>query len=90
MTIHLTHEQEQRIQAVIQSGAYRTVDDVVEAALNAVEQCGATHFDGTDEELEGLLVAGLNSPELEESEFWSSVDRATNAMLVEQKDIVHP
>jgi Arc/MetJ-type ribon-helix-helix transcriptional regulator len=38
MTIHLTPEQERRVQAVISRGAYESVDEVVEAALAAVEQ----------------------------------------------------
>jgi len=33
MTIHLTPEQERRVQAVINRGAYRSVEEVVEAAL---------------------------------------------------------
>jgi Arc/MetJ-type ribon-helix-helix transcriptional regulator len=36
MTIHLTPEQEQRVQAVISRGAYESVEQVVDAALVAV------------------------------------------------------
>ena len=83
MTIHLTQEQEQRIHAVIHSGAYGTIEDVVEAALTAVEQRAEPGFDGTEEELEGLLLSGMESEEIDEGAFWDSVDRTTNAMLVE-------
>jgi len=38
MTIRLTPEQERRIRAVLSRGAYESVDQVVEAALTAVEQ----------------------------------------------------
>jgi Arc/MetJ-type ribon-helix-helix transcriptional regulator len=38
MTIHLTPEQERRVQAVISRGAYESVEEVVDAALAAVEQ----------------------------------------------------
>ena len=38
MTIHLTPEQEERIRAVMQRGSYDSVDEVMEAALVAVEQ----------------------------------------------------
>src|SRR3981189_2550141 len=38
MTIHLMPEQERRIQAVLSRGAYESVEEVVEAALTAVEQ----------------------------------------------------
>jgi Arc/MetJ-type ribon-helix-helix transcriptional regulator len=37
MTIHLTPEQERRVQAVITRGAYESVEQVVDAALAAVE-----------------------------------------------------
>ena len=89
MTVHLTPEQEQRIEAIIHSGAYQSVEDVVEAALIAVEQRAARGFGGSEEELEGLLAAGEDSAELSEEEFWNSVDRKTNAMLAEQKPSPH-
>jgi Arc/MetJ-type ribon-helix-helix transcriptional regulator len=38
MTINLTPEQEQRIQAVIRRGTYESVEEVVEAALTYVKQ----------------------------------------------------
>ena len=41
MTINLTPEQERRIQDVIRRGAYGSVEEVVEAALTAVE-CAET------------------------------------------------
>jgi Arc/MetJ-type ribon-helix-helix transcriptional regulator len=85
MTIHLTPEQERRIQAVIGRGSYESVDQVVEAALVAVEQRSAPGFDGTEEELETLLTEGLASEELTESEFWDSVNMQTDAMLAEHQ-----
>jgi len=81
MTVRLTNEQEQRIQAIIHSGAYETVQDVVDAAIAAVEQRAVPGFDGTEAELEALLLAGMDSPEIPEGEFWSSVEHATDAML---------
>ena len=44
MTVHLTREQEQRVEAIIQSGAYQSVEDVVEAALTAVEHDALPSF----------------------------------------------
>jgi Arc/MetJ-type ribon-helix-helix transcriptional regulator len=90
MTVHLTTEQEQRIQAIIHRGAYETVQDVVDAAIAAVEQRAVPGFDGSEAELETLLLAGMESPELPEDEFWVSVDHATDAMLAEHKTRVHP
>jgi Arc/MetJ-type ribon-helix-helix transcriptional regulator len=89
MTIHLTPEQEQRIHTVIRRGAYESVDEVVEAALAAVEQGTRSGFDGTDEELEALLVDGLASKEITESEFWESVNSRTDAMLVQRQSGRH-
>jgi Arc/MetJ-type ribon-helix-helix transcriptional regulator len=83
--IHLSSEQERRVQAVIRRGAYRSVEEVVEAALAAAEQRTLPGFAGTREELDTLLAGGLASKELAENEFWTEVDRETNAMLSEHK-----
>ncbi len=85
MTIHLTPEQERRVQAVISRGAYESVAEVVEAALAAVEQRTVPGFAGTPEELDTLLAEGLAAKELTEDEFWGSVNKQTNAMLAERK-----
>jgi putative addiction module CopG family antidote len=85
MTILLTPEQEQRIQAVISRGAYGSIDEVVEAALFAVEQRTNPGFEGTDNELEALLLEGLDSGEVFEEEFWESVNKRTDAMLADRK-----
>jgi len=50
MTIHLTPEQERRIRAVLDRGAYKSVEEVVEAALTAVEQRTVPGFAGRPEE----------------------------------------
>ena len=85
MTIHLTPEQERRIQAVLSRGAYQSVEEVVEAALTAVEQRTVPGFAGTPEELDNLLAEGLASKQLTEDEFWSSVSKQTDALLAEHK-----
>ena len=85
MTIHLTPEQERRIQAVLSRGAYKSVEEVVEAALTAVEQRAVPGFAGTPEELDTLLAEGLASKHLMEDEFWSSVTKQTDALLAEHK-----
>ena len=81
MTIHLTPEQEQRLHEVIDRGAYDSVDEVVEAALAAVEMRAISNFEGTEQELERLLAEGSGSKELTEQEFWESVTARTDAML---------
>ena len=85
MTIHLTPEQERRIRAVLSRGAYESVDQVVEAALTAVEQRTVPGFAGTPEELDTLLAEGLASKELTEDEVLSSVSKQTDALPAEHK-----
>jgi hypothetical protein len=81
MPIQLTPEQEQRLQAVVSAGAFSSTEEALNAALTVVERASANDFDGTQEELEGLLMEGLGSRELSEGEFWHSIDSQTNAML---------
>jgi Arc/MetJ-type ribon-helix-helix transcriptional regulator len=85
MMINLTPEQERRIQEMIRRGAYDSVEQIVDAALVAVEQATIPGFEGAQQELEALLAEGLASKMLSEEEFWSSVNRRTNALLAEHK-----
>ncbi|HKN75515.1 MAG TPA: hypothetical protein VJW94_10095 [Candidatus Acidoferrum sp.] len=85
MTIHLTPEQERRLQAVIRRGGYGSLEEVVEAALTAVEQGTVPGFAGTQQELDTLLAEGLASEELGEDEFWGPVNRQTDTILAEHK-----
>jgi hypothetical protein len=62
-----------------------SVEEVVEAALTAVEQRTVPGFAGTPEELDTLLAEGLASKQLTEDEFWSSISKRTNALLAEHK-----
>ena len=64
MTINLTPEQERRLQAAMSRGAYESVEEVVDAALAAVEQSTLPGFAGTPDELDALLAEGLASKEL--------------------------
>jgi Arc/MetJ-type ribon-helix-helix transcriptional regulator len=85
MSIHLTPEQEQRIQAVLRAGAYDSVEEVLEAAVAAVEQRAVPGFQGTAHELDSLLAEGLSSPQLSDDEFWNSVQAQTDSMLSDHK-----
>ena len=85
MAIQLTPEQERRVHDVMSRGAYASAEEVVDAALAAVEQRTVPGFAGTPEELDALLAEGLASKELVEDEFWGSVNAQTNALLVEHK-----
>jgi hypothetical protein len=72
---------EQRLPAVVNGGVYGSVEEVVEAALTAVEQNAATDFAGTPEELEALLLEGLVSKELTEDEFWEFGERGNKFIV---------
>ena len=85
MSMQLTPEQERRILAVVNAGAYPSAEDALNAAVAAVETAAAPDFDGTQQELEGLLMEGLASGELSEEEFWDSVDRETNTVHAAHK-----
>ena len=85
MTINLTPEQEIRLQALLSRGAYQSVEEVVEAALTAVEQRTLPGFVGTPDELDALLAEGLGAGELAEKEFWNSVNQQTDALLTRYK-----
>ncbi len=83
MTIDLTPEQEQRLEAVMRRGAYESVADVLEAALAAVEQRTLPGFAGTQEQLDALLLEGMASAELSETEFWNVVDNEATVTLTQ-------
>ena len=81
MATQLTSDQEQRIQAIVNAGAYASVEEALDAAVAAIETAATIDFEGTQEELDALLMEGLASPELSEEEFWDSVDAETNRLL---------
>ena len=85
MDIHLTPEQERRIRSVIDRGAYDSVEQVVDAALTAIEERTVPGFDGTPEELDALLAEGFASGEMSETEFWTSLKKQTSEMMEEYK-----
>jgi len=85
MPMQLTPEQEHRLQAIVNAGAYSSVGDALTAALIAVETAAHPRFEGRAGELDELLAEGISSGELTEAEFWTSVDRETDAMLAAYK-----
>ena len=85
MIIHLTPEQEQRVQAVLSRGVYESVEEVVDAALAAVEQRTVPGFAGTPDELDAMLAEGLASKAIPEAEFWNSVSRQADTLLAKHK-----
>lgn len=74
--MQLTQEQENRLQAVVRSGAYPSAAEALDAALDSVEVASSPDFEGEAEELDALLQKGLASPVLSEQEFWLSFARS--------------
>ena len=87
MSIQLTPDQERRVQSFVDSGLYTSAQDVVDAALAVVEQWAAHGFEGSQEELEKLLLDGLNSGEPIEADesFWNRLRAETDGMVAQQQ-----
>jgi putative addiction module CopG family antidote len=87
MSIQLTPEQERRVQAVVQAGAYPSAEEALDAAVAAMESVVTPGFEGTQEELEELLAEGLHSGEPVEADeaFWNRLRAKTDRMLAEHQ-----
>ena len=85
MSLHLTPEQEQRIQTVVSAGAYRSAEEALDAAVAAVEIAAAPDFEGSQEELEALLLEGLSSgdPVDADENFWNKLKVETDTIAAE-------
>jgi Arc/MetJ-type ribon-helix-helix transcriptional regulator len=88
MAIQLTPEQEQRIQAVVDTGAYHSAEEALNAALAVVETAASPAFDGTQEEFDTLLQEGLTSGEpIEANAFWNRLRAETERMAAEHQTL---
>jgi Arc/MetJ-type ribon-helix-helix transcriptional regulator len=93
MAMQLTSEQEQRIQAIVNAGAYASVEEALDAAVSAIETAATIDFEGTQEELDALLMEGLNSGQPIEADevFWERLTEETDRMISEhQSRMPHP
>jgi Arc/MetJ-type ribon-helix-helix transcriptional regulator len=52
MAIQLTPQQEERIRAIVNAGAYPSAEEALDAAVAAVEIAAAPGFEGPQEELD--------------------------------------
>ena len=82
MSLQLTPEQEQRIRTVVNAGAYGSAEEALDAAVAAVEIAAAHNFEGSQAELEELLMAGLNSgePVPADEAYWNRLRAETDTM----------
>jgi len=89
MPLQLTPEQEQRIKTVVLAGAYVSAEEALEAAVAAVELAAAPGFDGSQEELEGLLLDGISSGEPVEADeaFWNRLRVKTGKIAATHQEL---
>ena len=86
MSIHLTQEQEQRLQAVVTAGAYPSTEAALNAALSVVERTAGHGFEGSEDELNALLLEGLDAGEPTDAvDVWQRVTAQTDQMLAEHE-----
>jgi hypothetical protein len=80
MALQLTSEQEERIRSVVKTRAYLSAEEALDAAVAAVGVAAAPGFEGTMDELEELLLEGLNSgePVLADENFWNRLRTKTD------------
>jgi hypothetical protein len=66
----------------VNAGAYPSAEEALDAAVAAVEIAAAPGFEGPQQELEELLLDGLNSGEAVEADeaCWNSLRVETDAM----------
>ena len=85
--MQLTPEQERKIQAVVSAGAYSSIEEALDAAVAAVESAAAPGFEGTGEELDGLLMEGLNSGDAVEANegLWNRLRAQTDQIVAEHR-----
>lgn len=80
--MQLTLEQERQLQAVAETGAYGSAQEVLDAAISIVSAVTSeARFESGSEALENLMLAGLASEELSSEKFWESVDGETDTLL---------
>ena len=86
MSIQLTQEQEQRLQAVVTGGAYPSIEAAPNAALSVIERTASYGFEGSEGELNALLLEGLDAGEPTDAiDVWQRVTAQTDQMLAEHE-----
>jgi len=85
MAIQLTPDQEQRIQAIVEAGTYPSAEEALDAAVAAVEIAAAPGFEGSREEIENMLLDGIDSGEAAQVDeaYWSRLRAETDAIAGE-------
>lgn len=83
MPIQLTLEQEQKLNAVVSMGAYQSTEEALNAALAVVGEVCENDFEGSETELDELLLEGLNSgePIVADVHFWNRLRNETDQMV---------
>jgi len=85
MPLQLTPRQEERLRSIVDAGAFSSVEEALDAAVSFVEQASVPEFEGSQRELEELLLEGQNSgePVVADDAFWNRLRLETEAMAAE-------
>lgn len=85
MPLYLTPEQEQTIHAAVTAGAYESAEEALDAAVASITSALSPDFEGTPEELEGLLSEGVRSGEAVpvDEAFWTKLSAKTEHIAAE-------
>ena len=88
MAIQLTAEQEERILAAVNAGIYPSAKEALDAAINSVDPASAPGFEGTPQELNELIMEGINSgePVVADAAFWSRLIDDTDLIIAEHQN----
>ena len=85
MPIQLSPEQEQRLEAVVARGAYATTQEALDAGVAAIEFASEPLPEDERQEIEALLLEGLESPVMSSEEFWAAVKADAAEIVTEHK-----
>lgn len=87
MAIQLTTEQEQKLDSVVKTGAYPSTEEALNAALAAFGEVNANDFEGSQAELDELLLEGINSgePIVADAAFWERLRNDTDQMVSDSR-----
>ena len=84
MPISLSPETEKLIEDRMRRSGYATPDDLVRAALDALDQVNAGEFDSLDPETRAAIEEGLDQADRGEGRPWEEVREELTARFVKE------
>ncbi len=83
MPIQLTPEQEELLTRMVREGAFTTAEQALDVVIRRASELAEAEFQGSPQELEMLLIAGLESGASvsADEQFWLDLEAETNQLL---------